>query len=231
MTRWALVALGVLAAGVAALAAPASRAVVEAEAVTLSLDQYSNPNKVRTLVFFGDIADGAREYVEVLGRDCGANHERLITGTQSAVGGRWRIENPNANPPWNYTPVYSGTTFRARWNNRYSEPVVWRLPAQPRVTKLRGRRAWRVQMTPATPQGQVSLKGKVVELQRLSRGTWVRVRRARLAYKPRYAQFGGPFNYEVVFAVPTRGLTLRAFVPAASAAPCYAAGASPQWRS
>lgn len=196
----------------------------------MTVSQYVNANRVRTLVLAGAVASSAPgEYVEILGRDCGSRHERLITGTETVAGGRWRIENPNANPPWNYTAVYSGTTFRARWNDQYSAPHLWRLPAQPRVTKVPGRRAWRVHMTPATPQGRVSLNGKIVELQRLSRGRWVRVRRARLVYKPSLTF--GAFNHQTVFTVPTRGLTLRAFLPAQSAAPCYAPGASQQWRS
>ena len=70
----------------------------------------------------------------------------------------------------------------------------------------------------------------MVELQRFSGGTWVRVRRARFAYRP-LLEYGGAFNYEARFVVPTRGLRLRAFVPAESAAPCFLAGASPEWRS
>ena len=41
----------------------------------------------------------------------------------------------------------------------------------------------------------------------------------------------GAYNHEAVFEVPARGLSLRAFLPAKSAAPCYLAGASDPWRS
>jgi hypothetical protein len=201
-----------------------------AEAVTMSVSGYVNPNKVRVLVFEGTIAsNAAREYVEVLGRECGASHDRLIAGTQTVGDGRWHVENPNPNPPWNYTQVFPGTTFRARWNNQYSAPYFWSVPAPLYARKVPGRRAWRVYVSPPPP-GRVSMKGKIVELQRLSGGSWVRVRRARLVYKPRY-EWGGAFNHEAVFAVRARRLTLRAFLPSESAAPCYHAGASNQWRS
>jgi hypothetical protein len=51
----------------------------------------------------------------------------------------------------------------------------------------------------------------------------VPVRQARL--RARFTTF------EAVFAVPTRGLTLRALVPARSAAPCYTANVTSTWRS
>jgi hypothetical protein len=68
-------------------------------------------------------------------------------------------------------------------------------------------------------------------LQRRSHGAWVRYRSARLAHKPLLAPGGGAYNYQAVFAVPARSLILRAYLPAASAAPCYLAGASKPWRS
>jgi hypothetical protein len=207
-----------------AIAVPATLAssAADAQAVTLSVSHYINAGKLNALRFSGTIASGVGgEYVEVVGRDCGTNFERSITSTQTVAGGSWRIENPNPDPPFNHTPVYSGATFRARWNDKYSEPSIWRLPLRPTVRKISGRRAWRVHVDPFRPP---SMAGKLVELQRLSRGQWVLVRRARLVGKD-------DFRHEAVFSVPTRGLTLRVLLPARSAAPCFEAGASQQWRS
>ena len=200
-----------------------------ADTVTLEVGQYTNTNtpvNQLTLVFSGTISSRAGgEYVEVLGRDCGARGDRLISGTQTTGGGSWRVEDPDSTtypPRWN--PVYSGTTFRARWKGKYCASVLWRLPAQPRVIRTPRSRVWVVHMAPATPTGQVGFQGKTVVLQRLSPGGWVRVRSARLVRKQSY-------NYEASFRIPTRGLKLRAYLPEQSAAPCFLPGASATWRS
>ena len=200
-----------------------------ADSVTLSVSQYTNANRVRAFVFQGAISSGSGEYVEVLGRECGASGDRLVSGTQTTGGGRFRVENPLTEPPYSYTAVYSGTSFRARWNSDYSEARLWQLPAQPRVARISGTRTWVVHITPATPTGQVGFRGKTVELQRLSAGGWVRVRSARLVRKASLRW--GPFNYQASFTVPTRGLRLRAYLPAKRAAPCFLPGASATWRS
>jgi hypothetical protein len=207
-----------------AVAVPTALAV-GTQAVTLNVSQYVNQNKLLTLAFSGTIESGAPgEFVDILGRDCGARNERSITSTRTVAGGRYRIDNPNPNPPFNFTFVESGTTFRSRWNDQYSDPFLWRLPLRPAVTKVSGRRAWRIEFHTRPP----GIAGKPVELQRLSKGQWVRVRRARLVEKRSTVS---DVLHEAVFSVPTRGLTLRVFVPAQTAAPCHLAGASKQWRS
>ena len=202
---------------------------VGADTVTLDVGQYldkTRPVNQLTLVFSGTISSrAAGEYVEVLGRDCGARADRLVSGTQTGGGGGWKVEDPDSTtypPRWN--PVYSGTTFRARWQGEYSAPVLWRLPAQPRVTRIPRSRVWVVHMAPAAPTGGVGFQGKTVVLQRLSPGGWVRIRSARLVREQ-------PYNYEARFKIPTRGLRLRAYLPAQSAAPCYLPGGSASWRS
>jgi hypothetical protein len=67
------------------------------------------------------------------------------------------------------------------------------------------------------------MKGRAVELQRLVGGQWRRLRSARLA------PFRGDFA--ATFTVRRRGLSLRAVVPARSAAPCYSATASATFTS
>lgn len=201
-----------------------------ADSVTLSVSQFRNQNGLLTHVFQGTISSRqAGEYVEILGRYCGAKGDRLISGTQTTAGGAWRVTNPLDEPPWSWTAVYSGTVFRARWEQTYSEPYTWRLPASPRVARVSGARTWVAHMTPATPTGQLPLKGKTIELQRRTAGGWVTIQRARLEFEPSLRW--GAFNYQARFRVPTRGLTLRAYLPQASAAPCYLPGASQAFRS
>jgi hypothetical protein len=204
-------------------------AVSAPEAVTLNVSNYRNANGVLVTVFSGTVSsDASGQTVDVLGQDCGVPGSRLISGTHTLAGGSWRVENPLPVAPWSYTPVQSGITYRARWNSQLSEPYRW-AHAAPLSAKKVGRRAWRVYTSPPHP-GKVSMKRKVVELQRRTGGSWRTIQRKRLVYKPRY-RFGGAFNHEAVFKVAQRGWTLRAFLPAQSAAPCYLAGSSAEWRS
>ena len=223
--RRALLALALA----SAVGIEAGRAAFAPQLVTLNVGHYRNANGVLVTVFSGTISsDTLGETVDVLGQDCGVKGFRLIRGTHTRAGGGWRVENPLPDPPWSYTPVNSGVTYRARWKDQLSESHVWAVPA-PLTAKKVGRRAWRVYTAPPPP-GTVRMKGKRVELQRLTGGSWRTIQRKPLLYKPRY-YYGGAFNHEVVFRVAQRGWRLRAFLPAASAAPCYAAGVSSEWRS
>lgn len=228
MQRRIALALGVVVAAGAVVAAVAA----QAEPVTLQISQYRNANGLTVLRFTGRIASGAGgEVVEIVGQGCGERGFRLISSARTTGGGAYEAENPMQVAPWTYTPVSSGTTFRARWDGKLSAPEVWRQPAPLGVVGLRdrSRRAWRVYVSPPPPW-TVSMKGKVVELQRRSGGAWRTIERKRLVFRPRL-QYGGAYNHEVVFEVPRRGWTLRAVLPAASAAPCYAEGATAAWRS
>lgn len=205
-----------------------SSAASRADGVTMVFSQYRSVNGP-VLVFSGTVATGASgETVDVLAQDCGQRDYRLIGGAQTRAGGGWQFENPEQVAPWRYTRVDSGTTFRARWRGHFSDPYLWRLPAWLSVIKIPGRRAWRVLVSPPRLT-TVSMQGKIVELQRWSGGRWLRYRRAPLVPKPSYDY--GALNHEAVFAVPKRGLRLRAFLPARSAAPCYLAGVTQPWRS
>jgi hypothetical protein len=217
------IALGtaLLVATSAGLAAP--------EDVTMRVHHYRNANGVLVTRFAGSTASNAAgEDVEIIGQDCGVRGFRLIAATQTRAGGTWEVENPESQPPWRYTQVLSGITYRARWKDELSAPYTWRLPAPLTALKVPGRPAWRVYTSPPPP-GTVKMKGKLVLLQRLRGGRWVTIQRGRLVYKPRL-EYGGAFNHEAVFAV-RRGWTLRAVLPAASAAPCYLAAVTPRWRS
>jgi hypothetical protein len=205
-----------------------------ADSVTLGLAQYRDDRNLPVLVFSGTISSRAGgEYVEVLGRDCRSSGERLVSGVLTTGGGGWRVESPSSPTFPARQTVYSGMSFRARWHGRYSKPRLWRIPAAPVVARIGRTRTWVVHMTPATPTGQpagkIGFQAKRIELQRQAGSRWVPVRAAQL--KRRASFRWGAFNYQASFRIPTRGLTLRAFLPARSAGPCFLAGASPTWRS
>jgi hypothetical protein len=212
-----------------------------AAAMTFSVSAYIGPDQKRHHVFSGAIPRPvAGQYVEVLGHYCGAKGDRLITATRSVAGGRWKVENPHRaatigddhigrTPHFAYTPVYSGTVFRARWNGSYSKPWNWQVLALPKVARVAGSRTWVAHVLPATPWGDVGYAGKPIELQRLTPGGWKLVRTAKLARRP--SGRWGSYNFEARFTVPTRGLRLRAYLPDESAAPCFKAGGSLPWWS
>jgi hypothetical protein len=102
-----------------------------------------------------------------------------------------------------------------------SEPVRFRDSVRISVTKLSGL-SHRVSVS-----GDQDMKGRIIELQRLASGQWRLLRRARLVDDR--ITYG--VNSSATFTVRRRGLVLRAFIPARSAAPCYTATASEQWTS
>jgi len=192
-----------------------------ATAVTLSVSAYVGPDQKRHHVFSGKIpSPAAGQYVEVLGHYCGAKGDRLISATRTKAGGGWKVENPHRaatigddhigrTPHFAYTPVYSGTVFRARWKGSYSAPFDWRVLPLPKVARIAGTRTWVAHVLPATPWGDVGYEGKPIELQRLTPGGWKLVRTAKLSRKP--SARWGVYNYEARFTVPTQGLRLRAY--------------------
>jgi hypothetical protein len=74
------------------------------------------------------------------------------------------------------------------------------------------------------------MKGRAIVLQRRSGGKWVLFKRAKLVHKPNF-DYAGATNYEAIFEIPTRGLRVRAFLPAKTVAPCYLPNATTPWRS
>jgi hypothetical protein len=197
----------VAAALLAAFAATAAAAPTQE--VTLRLERSPDPvTKVERIFFAGAISSrAAGESVTVMYQRCGLQFSTAVAAATTQEGGVWEAAPSVA--------VASGL-FRARWNNRLSDPVRYRAPAHVFFSKQRGR-TFRVAVT-----AEAKLAGRVVALQRLSGGRWVHVRRIRL-------ELDGAYVAE--FKVPRRGLRLRIFVPAATAAPCYAASASQTVRS
>jgi hypothetical protein len=193
----------------------ATSAAAPAQEVTLQLSRSPDPvTRTDRVVFSGAISSrAAGEYVTVMYQKCGFRFSTAIAGATTQEGGIWEA-SPSVG-------VASGV-FRARWNNRLSEPVRYRAPARVFFSRQRGRK-FRVAVT-----AEAKLNGRFVALQRLVGGRWVHVRRIRLGIGGS-AGYGGAYWAE--FAVPRRGLTLRIFVPQATAAPCYVASASQSVRS
>jgi hypothetical protein len=208
-----LIAALLLVAAAAAAGAPSAPSAPAAE-VTLRAERFwSEACRCYKFRFAGAISSGAaNEYVSVLQQKCGTSFSTSIAGTTTREGGFWEVESNG--------PV-GGGTFRARWNNNLSDPVTHRAELLIRLTQLGG---GQVRVEVDSFSSPLKLKGKFVELQRLSAGQWTRIRRARFSARR-------PGVYSATFTVKRRGLTLRAFVPAEAAAPCYAATASKTWTS
>jgi hypothetical protein len=207
-----LTATLLVAAATAALAATAGGA--PAADVTLRVERFwSEACRCYKFRFAGAISSrAANEYVTVVQQKCGKSFSTSVAGTTTREGGFWEVESNG--------PV-GGGTFRARWNNSLSDPVSHRQDLSVLITRLGG---GRVRVGVTSFDLPLKLKGKIVELQRPSAGQWTRVRRARFSVRR-------PGSFSATFTVKRRGLTLRAFVPAESAAPCYAATASKTWSS
>jgi hypothetical protein len=203
------------AAGIALVAVLVSASAVAAptERVTLEIERiYDRPNGYSRLRFSGVISSGAaNEYVTVMHRRCSQRFATAVAGATTRAGGVWDAVQSESSPP-----VGSGT-FRARWKRHLSKPLTFRPPLRIFLSR-QGERRIRVAIT-----GSEKLGGAFVELQRLAGGRWMGVRRVRLSLE---RPAGYVKSYWAVFAVRTRGLTMRVFVPAETAAPCYKPTAS-----
>jgi hypothetical protein len=223
-----LVAAGALTVAVAA--APAL-AAFDAGEVTIRVRLFSDPGtRTRELQISGTVANrAAGETVDVQAKDCGPNYRfyRVVAGAKTIQGGTWQLEQTKDGVDLYQLPI--NAYFRARWQGNVSEPELVRVPAFATATWRPLRRV--VDVSVSTGQSGQNLRGRVVELQRKVEGTdqWVLVRRARLG-RGSYARFLGQ-SFKARFSIPTRGLTLRAFVPAATAAPCFSAGFSQSFES
>ena len=217
---------------VAALVAAMTVATAGAvnEVVTLSLRQYTNANKVRVLVWYGQVSGSGGELVEVQARDCGTKPFYTIAETKPGPGGGYEIQSQNPDPPYGSVRWSAAQTYRARWGGQLSDPAAGlRFPLRPSAEKVPRRPAWRVHVNHNGFPLNLTLAGKPVVLQRKRGNAWSRYKSAALKRKASLKL--GAYNHEAVFEVPARGLTLRAFVPAKTAGACHLPGASEPWRS
>ena len=199
------------------------RAPARGEAVTLAYQRYYDAGcRCFKLRFFGQISStAADEYVSVMSKPCRATISTAIAGATTTAGGGWEVV-PSFPP--------GPGEFRARWNDELSDPVTYRAPLVPNVVKRPGTGRYRVEVYSYVPSGgkPVIFTGRQIELQRLNAaGQWSRIRRGKLA------GFGANLynrTYFANFTVP-RGLTLRAFVPAKTAVPCWTSAVSTTFKS
>jgi hypothetical protein len=200
------------------------------EVVTLSLRQYTNANKVRVLVWYGQVSGSGGELVEVQARDCGTKAFYTLAETKPGSGGVYEIESQSSVPPYGSIRWSAAQTYRARWGDQLSAPVPGlRFALTPWAEKVSRRRAWRVHVDNDGFPLSLTLAGKPVVLQRKRGSSWRLYKSAQL--KRRASLKHGAYNHEAVFEVPQSGLTLRALVPAKTAGECWLPGTSEPWRT
>jgi hypothetical protein len=165
-------------------------------------------------------SSAAGEEVVVLRQYCGRSFSTSVAGAITREGGFWEAELQVVSRP----DALASESYRARWNRTLSEPVTFRGRLSVSRERLpRGRQGILVTTSSNNP---VSLRGRQVLLQRQTSGAWTRTASGRLAPHPvKY------YTFVATFTVPRRGWTVRALVPAQSAAPCFTASASEKWRS
>jgi hypothetical protein len=202
-------------------AVDAPRAPARGEAVSLAFQRYYDAAcRCYKLRFFGQVSSGAAdEYVSVMHKPCRASISTAIAGATTVAGGGWEVV-PSFPP--------GAGEFRARWNDDLSEPVAYKPPLVPNVVR-RPQRTVRVEVYSFVGPGAspVILTGRQVEVQRLRAGQWSRIRRGKLiGFGPNLYNR----TYFANFKLP-RGLTLRAFVPAKTALPCWSSAVSKTFKS
>jgi hypothetical protein len=206
--------------GTVAVASPA--ALLQAQSVTLTLVSrfHSSVCNCNAAKLAGQISSNAAgEEVVILKQLCGRSFGTADAVATTREGGSFEAEvRFLPHPDYPYSLIY-----RARWKGQLSVPLTIRGRLSVTRKQLSGRRAQVVVFTGTNP---VNLKGRTVALQRQTGDGWTRVASARLAPHPvKY------YTFVATFTVPRRGWTLRALVPAKSAAPCFTASASEKWTS
>ncbi len=201
---------------------PAPRAPTGADGVSIAFQRFwYSPGNYYALRFYGAISSGqADEYVAVMHKPCRATVSTAVAGATTTAGGGWEVQ-PSFPP--------GAGEFRARWNDEVSEPVTYKPPLVPNVVKRPKRNV---------PSGGLFLCRPGC----LARDHERALRRAAAtkhcgtmdAHSPgKLVGFGANLynrTYLAHFTVP-KGLTLRAFVPAKTAAPCWSSTVSKTFKS
>jgi hypothetical protein len=194
------------------------------QSVTLSFVRfYTNACNCYQARVSGQIAsDAAGEEVVVLRQYCGRPLSQASAVTQALTrqGGHWEAEIPIVSRPDHLV----SESYRARWKGQLSAPVVFYGTLEVSRSRLGSSRS-RVSVF-TTANNPVDLEGRQVVLQRKVGNSWQRIASARLsAHRVTY------YTFVATFTVSQRGWTVRALVPAKSAAPCFRASVSAEWRS
>jgi hypothetical protein len=190
--------------------------------VTLNFARfYSNICNCYRARVSGQISSSAAgEDVVILRQYCGRSFGTSVAGTQTRDGGFYDTEVPFVAPP----DGLISESYRARWKDSVSEPVVIKGKLNVVRKRLRGGRS-RIVVSSQNVNPQ-DMNGRQIVLQRQSGNDWVRIASARLVPHPVLY-----YTFVATFKSPGRGQTLRALVPSRSAAPCFTSSASEKWTS
>lgn len=220
MTKLLALAVAAALVGAAALSILAAAAAAPSQTVSLRVIRALDKNTgLYRLSFSGVISSGAAgEEVTVLQQTCLQSFGTAIAGGQTRDGGAWSAE------PASLAAVAASATYRARWGDVQSEPVAIH-PPMPIFMLPTARN--RLQVLVQTGNVQQDMKGRIVLFQRLRNRTWTTIGRKKLVI----GRAGGAgFTYVATFPV-SRRWTVRGSIPAASAAPCFAANATRKVRT
>jgi hypothetical protein len=201
MARMALIGAAALLLAVPALAAEPPTIAAEPAIVGSTFQ----------LVLSGNVPSReAGEKVEIEAKDCRGSFFRVFGGTTTAAGGAWSYD----------AFIRANTTFRARWKDAASRPILVQRRAAVALERKHPSRTFLASVW----SPEQNMAGRVIRLERLTSNGWVTMRRGKLS------RLAGP-TYAVRFRAVARGLQLRSSMSASSARPCYAAGVSPIVRS
>lgn len=184
---------------------------------------YDNACRCYKARLSGQISSGeAGEYVTVMRQYCGRSFSTAVGGATTRADGFWKAELLGVSRP----EALVSETYRARWGDVSSAPVTFRGKLSVSGGKSSGGRHRVTVSTFGYPPSPQNMSRRTVLLQRQTGGTWARIASARLAPHPvKY------YTFIATFSLPRRGWTVRALVPAKSAAPCFVTSASEAWTS
>ena len=207
---FALVVVGLLAAVPSAFGSSKESDVSAQARITI----FARPTVVRwaeSATLYG-AAPGAGhdDIVTIEVRDCGSNFFRTFVELHPSAGGGWTTPAGNA----------VTSTFRATWKGATSATVTIRQGANVGLERKRSGGGFNVAVS-----GKRSFWRRTVEIQRRRGGAWRTVKTVRLTDSLSSTGVVSVSAASFRLAVP-KGTSLRAFLPAAQAAPCYVASAS-----
>lgn len=208
--RVALAALALLAAAPSAFGLPGESADGAQARITI----FARPTVVawaESATLYG-AAPGAGhdDLITIEVRECGSNFFRTFVELHPSTGGGWT------------TPAGSAITaaYRATWRSSTSPTVTIRQGASVGLERRRSGGGFNVAVS-----GKRSFWRRTVEIQRRRKGSWRTVKTVRLTDSASSTGVVSVSTATFRLAVP-KGTSLRAFLPAAQAAPCYVASTS-----
>jgi hypothetical protein len=153
---------------------------------------------------------GHDDVVTIEVRECGSNFLRTFAELHPSMGGGWT------------TPAGSAitSTYRATWRDATSGTVTIRQGANVGLERRRAGAGFNVAVS-----GKRSFWRKTVEVQRRRGSSWRTLKRVRLENSMSSTGVVSVSAATFRLAVP-KGTSLRAFLPAVQAGPCYVASAS-----